>query len=308
MARILVTGASGRLGSAIIKALSPGNEIVAMVQQADKPIEGVKNFAADITSKQSIDSAFEGIDTVIHLAGIVSQYRFGKKAIMNVNVNGTKNVVDACKEHGVKRIVFASSVDVYGSKRKDVLNESSETKPSDYYGKSKLLAEQAIMGSDMQYAILRMAAIYGPGFEGSFFKVFNAIAKRKAYIIGSGSNNLALLHINDAISAFSLSAITSSSGIYNISDGNSYTQLQLYSIAAKMLGVEYKFKHINQIIAMIIARLKGFDIDELRFITSNRVIDISKAKKELGFTPKVSIMDGGSELVNLFKTSGRQNA
>ncbi len=310
MGSILVTGASGRLGSAMVKALiDNGYNVNALVQKSDKAVQGASTFFADINDKASMESAFENVDMVVHLAAIVSQYRFGKATIYRVNVEGTRNVVELCKAHHITRIIFASTVEVYGQRRKEVLSESSALKPADAYGKSKAEAERIIAASGIPYTIFRMATIYGPGFEASFFKVFDAVAKGKAYIIGKGNNVLALINIKDVVSTYMLAVQDSSakSGIYNLSDGMYYTQSYLYGLAARLLGVNSAPKHIGKLLAFIIARTKGFDIDELRFITSNRKIDISKAKKELGFTPKVSITDGGAELVKMFRGSSNIN-
>ncbi len=308
MASILVTGASGRLGSSLIEALRPtfGNDIAALIQAGSQEINGVTNYSADIEKKESMEKAFNNVDIVVHLAAIVSQYKFGKEKIFRVNVGGTKNVLEMCKEHSVKKIVFASSVDVYGANRKDLLSESSMLKPADAYGKSKAEAEKLIIDSGIDYVIFRMAVIYGPKFEGSFFKVFDSVKRGNAYIIGDGSNLLSLIHIRDVVSAYMLAIQKNAHGIYNLSDGMSYTQLYLYNLAAKLLGVEMTPKHVGKFAAMLLARLKGFDTDELRFITSNRRIDTTKIRKELGFAPLVSINEGGSELVGMFLSSSSQ--
>ncbi|MGC8652210.1 MAG: NAD-dependent epimerase/dehydratase family protein [Candidatus Micrarchaeia archaeon] len=307
---ILVTGASGRLGSALVKALiAKGYRVNALVQKGDNEVEGASTFFADINDKATIEKAFENVDIAVHLAAIVSQYKFGKVAIHRVNVEGTRNVVDLCKIHNVNRIIFASTVDVYGQNRQNVLNEGSTLKPADAYGKSKVEAERIIVSSGIAYTIFRMAVIYGPAFEASFFKVFDAVAKGKAYIIGDGVNVLSLINIKDVVNAYILAIQGGGapSGIYNLGDGMYYTQSYLYNLAARLLGVNSMPKHISKLLAFIVARAKGFDIDELRFITSNRKLDISKVKKELSFTPKVDIINGGSELVNMFKGSPKND-
>jgi len=306
MSNILVTGASGRLGRTLVPALlNAGHNVAAVMQNGEKEINGAQTFFAEINDRSTMYNAFNGIDTVIHLAAIVSQYKYGKKMIHRVNVDGTANIVELSKASKVKRLIFASTVDVYGVHRSDVLNEDSALKPVDAYSRSKAEAESIIVNSGIDYTIFRMSAIYGIGFERSFFKVFDSIANGKAYIIGDGNNLISMINIRDVVDAYMLALQSSRahSRLYNLSDGSTYTQNYLYELAAKLLSTQSKPKHISKLLAFIVAKAKGFDTDELRFITSNRNIDISRARSELGFAPKVRIEDGGAELVKLYRST-----
>ncbi|MEM0149813.1 MAG: NAD(P)-dependent oxidoreductase [Candidatus Micrarchaeaceae archaeon] len=311
MSDVLVTGATGRLGTALVQSLvGAGYSVTALSNEPAKNTRGAAQIVADINDKDSLEKAFSssGAGTVIHLAAIVSQYRYGKSMIHKVNVEGTSNIVSLCKAFNIKHLIFASTVDIYGRSRKDTLDENSAIMPSDAYARSKAEAEKIITSSGINYTIFRMAAIYGPGFEGSFFKVFDSIVKGKAYIIGNGNNKLSLLNASDAVSAYMLAISNGKSlnKLYNLSDGNEYTQNFLYDTASKLLGVQAKPKHINKLLAYMIAKARGFDTDELRFITSNRSISISKIKSELGFMPAVSIDEGGLELVKLFLSNAQK--
>jgi dihydroflavonol-4-reductase len=91
---------------------------------------GVVPYVGDITNKKLLADAFKGVDVVYHLAAIVSEYKANTKELMRVNVQGTTNVLDACRANGVGHLVFASTVDVYGSNRKELLTEESKLKPT----------------------------------------------------------------------------------------------------------------------------------------------------------------------------------
>jgi dTDP-glucose 4,6-dehydratase len=292
-----------------------GDTIRALVKRREMIIElpsGVIPYIGDINDTKVLNDAIAGADNVFHLAAIVSAYDNPTEEVIRVNVDGTRNVLDACEKHGIKHFIFTSSHEVYGSKRKEVLDENSRLMPNDKYGYSKMLAERVIerYKQTVPFTIFRMATLYGPSFEGSFFKIFRILKEQKAYIIGSGKNHLALLHVYDALQAFVLAKGSPSSmgKIYNLSDGEAYTQEHLLGLAADMLGVPRPTRHMNELIVKLIAKERGFDSNEFRFLTSNRILDISKVKSEIGFNPSVSMQRGGMELIEEFKRRGAAKA
>ncbi len=301
-----VTGASGRIGSRLCALLlNEGYTVRALVKEkslANLLPAGVIPFLGDLGDFEVLEEASKGASFVFHTAGIVGES--GKKIteLNNVNVQGTKNVVDACEEAHCTRLIFTSSIDVYGRSRKEVITEETPPKPSDKYGYSKLLAEKAIIGSDLDYTIFRIATVYGPGFEQSFFKVFEAIIEGKIMIIGSGENHLSLIHIYDVLNAFLLTIRNhkSTKQIYNLSDGVAYTQKGLIDMAADLLNAKRPEKHISEFLVKLLAKRENLDSDELRFLTSNRVVSIEKIKTDLGFVPQISMDTAGAELVNMF--------
>lgn len=309
LGEVLVTGASGRLGRSLIPLLqSMGYTVRALAQRKEGIIslpQGILPYFGDLCDRKALRDACDGVQSVYHLASIVSQHKAKPENILRVNVEGTKCVIDAAEAAGAGRFFFSSTVDVYGSKRHGVLTESSETRPNDMYGESKLLAEREIAEhGSMRNAIFRIAAIYGPGFEGSFFKVMRAIKSGKILVIGSGTNVLALVHVRDLLEAFRLATASDKAlGVYNIADGESHTQEELLRKAAEMIGASPPASHAPEPLVRILAKRRGLDSDELRFITSNRQIDISKARKELGFRPVIGIDNGGKELARLFLSS-----
>ncbi len=311
-----VTGSDGRLGQALVRSLiSSGYSVRALVKNKELVLglpSGVIPYIGDITNRKVLDNGCDGADCVFHLAAIVNSNKITTNEMLNVNVTGTANILEASEKGGVGRLVFTSSVDVYGVRRKGVLTEQAKLEPNDRYGYSKMLAEEEIneFSGSMKYSILRLSTIYGPGFEKSFFKIFRGIESKKVYIIGNGENHLSLEHVVDVVQALRLAyekTGSSKSGVYNINDGKAHTQKELFNLAADMLGVERPSKHVSRLIVKIVAQSKGIDSDELRFLTSDRQIDISKARKELGYSPTVSIEKGGMRMVEEFKKRGRDS-
>ncbi|MGC8710640.1 MAG: NAD-dependent epimerase/dehydratase family protein [Candidatus Micrarchaeia archaeon] len=304
----LVTGANGKIGKELVKALMKKGDIVrALVKRKEQIVElspGVIPYIGDITNQKELDDAVNGADNVFHLAGAVSEYRYTTEELMHINVDGTRNALDACEKYGIKHFIFSSTIDVYGRKRNELLTEDSERKPSDRYGYSKMLAEDVVerYKNTVPSTILRIATVYGPGFESSFFKIFKALQDQKVYFIGNGKNHLSIIHIYDVLQALLLARMNdkSKNRIYNTSDGTSYTQEYLFDLAADELKAPRPTKHMSEFIVKLVAKSRGLDTDELRFITSDRVIDITRIKTELGFNPMVNIKVGGSELVKAF--------
>ena len=202
----------------------------------------------------------------------------------------------------MRHLIFTSTIDVYGWKRKGPIDEAATLAPKDKYGYSKMLAEQCVVKGDVPYTILRIATIYGPNFKSSFFKIFRAIKLGNIAIVGSGSNHLSLIHVKDVIKAL-IAVENDAESIdktYNLSDGVAYTQEQLITLAARMLGEKAPTKHVGELLVRMLAKQRNLESDELRFLTSDREIDISKIARELKFKPGVNIDTGGKELVDMF--------
>ncbi len=305
---VLVSGSNGRLGKEVIRMLLKKGDVVrALVKKREYIVDlpaGVIPYIGDLNDENVLDQACDGVRTVMHFAAIVSEYRATTEELLRVNVDGTRNLLEASEKAKVDHFIYPSTVDVYGKRRKEILTEESELRPTDKYGHSKMLAEYVLehYKASVPYTIFRMANLYGPGFEGPFFKILRAIKEQKAYLIGSGQNSMPLLHVYDAMRAFILAKNNSASKgkTYNLTDGINYTQEQLFAKAAELLHVPAPSQHISEIIVKVMAKKRGLDSDELRFLTSDRRVDISKVKNELGFSAMVTLDEGGGELVDKF--------
>ncbi len=302
-----VTGASGRLGKELIKVLiKRGDTVRALVNRKDSIIHlpsGTIPFVGDINDSAILNDACKGVDNVFHLAAIVSEYKVNPMNLMRINVDGTRNVLEACEDNAVSHFIFPSSVDVYGYRRNEILNEDSSLDPQDKYGVSKMLAEQIIQRykSTVPSTIFRIAVMYGPGFEEQFFKFFDMVRLGKARIIGDGTNTLNLVHVYDVMQAFILASTSKKSigNVYNLTDGEFHTQRILFNLAADMLKVPRVDSTINRFIAKVLLPYVKINPDEYRFLTSNRQIDISRIKAQLGYKPIVKLDSGAMEM---FKT------
>lgn len=207
--KVLVTGGGGFLGSNIVKALLKRGYEVTSFSRGHYPhiIEmGAKEIRGDIQNYNDIKNAFTGMDAIFHVAGKVGVW--GKyKDYFNTNVLGTHHVVKACREHGIKKLVFTSSPSVVIGK--DDLNNVDESieYPKEYvfhYGKTKALAEQYIMqANDKELATvsIRPHLIFGPGDQNLFPRVVKTARDGKLKIIGDGENKVDIIYIDNAVDA-----------------------------------------------------------------------------------------------------------
>ncbi len=319
----LVTGATSALGRAITKKLlSEGDEVRVLVKEQPSNIEawksmptGVIPYVADLTLKDSTDKqalveATAGVDNVFHLAAAVYNYKNTYRTLMNVNVEGTENLLDAILEANADKreiqFILASSVSVYGHHRKgEIITENSEVKPETPYAKSKYVAEQVVRSfsfahRNLHYTILRLGTLYGPGYERpSFCKVFDLIRKGEFKYVGNGDNHMTLVYIDDAEEAFVLASKSSNAldALYNLTDGQQHTQKSLMQLAASHMNVEPPSKHISTLLARLGRRAKNINIDEYDFLVSDRIISVDSIKKDLKFSAKAKMENEGIAMI-----------
>ena len=131
---VFITGGGGRIGRSLSRALIRNGYGVRALSHDKEFIHtmpaGVIPYVGDLNNKKVLSDACRGADIVYHLAAIVSEYREPTKKLMEVNVTGTENVLEACRKNGVEEIVFTSSVDVYGRARDEILTEESSSNKS----------------------------------------------------------------------------------------------------------------------------------------------------------------------------------
>jgi UDP-glucose 4-epimerase len=303
---VFVTGANGSLGRELVKALiDQGDEVRGLIRTKGMITQlpaGTIPFVGNLVGTHVLDEACDGASVVFHFAAIAREARAQPGELMRSNVDGTRNLLESCKKAKVKRIVFTSTINVYGRKRTDVLKETSALAPTDKYGYSKMISEQDIAASGVPYTIFRIATVYGPRTKTQFFKIFRAVKEGNIMLIGDGQNHLSLIHSDDLTRAVLLAENdpASKNKIYNVSDGVSHTQESLVTLAAKLIGAQKPTRHVNEFIVKMLARQRNLESDELKFLTSNRVVDISRIRNDLGFEPKITIEEGAKELADRF--------
>ncbi len=263
--KILVTGDSGFVGQHLVKRLKDLNyDVIGF--SIDK--------GEDIRNYQKIEKAINGMDAVIHLAAQTDVRKSfeNPKIDYEVNYEGTRNVVKACNKSGT-HMVFTSSAAIYGNSIDIPTREDSPKLPVSFYGLHKLLAEKEC--ERINAFIIRPFNIYGPNGHGAVNKFTDKIKSGEEIVLfNDGSHTRDYVQVDDVVSALVLGL--KHTGTYNIASGKETSLNDLIGTISKELGKKPKIKYNI---------LKEGD-------AVRSIADISKAKKELGWQPKVSLEEG----------------
>lgn len=206
--KVLVTGATGFIGSEIVKKLVENNiEILGMAGNSEVKISGVETISRDIT--KSLDTEVFNhrgqFDAVIHCAGLAHQFgNINNEKFIQVNVDGTKHISELAVELRIKHFILISSTAVYGSYN-IAMNEAVECFPETDYAKSKLDAENVCREicekNEIPITIFRLASVLGEKGIGNIPRLINAIYKSRFFWIGKGHNKKSLIYVEDVARA-----------------------------------------------------------------------------------------------------------
>ncbi|HET6580063.1 MAG TPA: NAD(P)-dependent oxidoreductase [Gemmatimonadales bacterium] len=209
--RVLVTGATGFVGSHLTEALRRrGHEVTALARSAAKAAAlaplGVRVVPGDLHDRAALERAVDGQDVVYHVAGIVAARR--EADFLAANRDGTRHLVAAVERAGAERFVLVSSMAAAGpAMRGSPLLGDEPPRPVTAYGRSKLAGEQAVTASGLAWTILRPPLVYGPR-DPEVLKVFRLARLGIAPVLGDGSQELSAVHGADLAEALAETAIS----------------------------------------------------------------------------------------------------
>jgi nucleoside-diphosphate-sugar epimerase len=244
MSRVLVTGASGFIGRAAIAAFAAeGHAVRAAVRRPPRPAfpDGVDVVQhADFTQAVDWRPLVEGIDAVIHLAGVAHTGRGASAALYDqVNRQATGHLAAAAAKAGVSRFIFVSSVRAQsGAAAEHVLTESDPALPADAYGRAKLAAETSVRAA-VPFTILRPVLVYGPGVKGNLAVLLRAAASPWPLPLKDFSNRRALLGLDNFVAAlrFVLASPAAAGETYLVADpGIAPTLCEIVTILRRAQG------------------------------------------------------------------------
>ena len=289
---ILITGGTGFIGRQLASdLLKKGLPVRLLVRDPEKArgFPGAEIVQGDLQDPESLEKACKGVDKVIHLAALIS-YTKPREELFRGNVQTTQNLLQACKK--ARKFIFASSVAVYGEA--EFVDETSPLNPDTPYGESKLLAEKAVLESNIPATSLRLGPVYGPGG-----RIFTSLMKmlQKGFPVPKTGVFTSVIHVSDVSSAFQL-ALEKPPGVYNIA-GPPVQFQELATLLASSLGKQPKLW--PPWLVFLVARLAGKG-RLVRILSSNRNYSIQKAKKELGFIPSKNLAEGIKEMAEWYKS------
>lgn len=328
--RVLVTGAGGFLGQGIVSALrARGDEVVSLQRGHYPALEalGVEVNRGDIAEREHVVRAAEGCDAVIHAAakaGVWGDYQDYYRS----NVTGTLNVIAACRENSIARLVYTSSPSiVFTGEDENGIDESTPL-PGHYltnYQSTKAEAEEAVLAANdesLASVALRPHLIFGPGDPHLAPRIIARAKAGKLRLVGSRENLVDITYIDNAVDAHllaldKLDARADCAGkAYFISNGEAMPMALIVNRILKAAGMAEEHRTVSPELAYAagafleavysLLRLKGEPV-MTRFIarqlSSAHWYDISAAKRDLGYVPKVSIEEGMQALASALRES-----
>jgi nucleoside-diphosphate-sugar epimerase len=322
MKNAFVTGASGFTGSYLCKALLEKKYNVKALVRKNSNRENLENLniqciEADLADPDSIKGKIKDTDIVFHIAALYRQEGVSKDMFTKVNLEGTRIMLDESIASGVKRFVHCSTVGVQGEISNPPATEEAPYKPGDHYQVSKMAGEKLALSyfneGKIDGVVVRPVGIYGPG-DTRFLKLFRHIYKGNFKMIGNGNVLYHLTFVEDLVQGIILAGETptASRQIYTIG-GNEYLPLtDLANMIAQILEKPISKIHIPlwpvytaALLCEMICRPLGIEPPiyrrRLDFFTKDRAFDISKARKELGYNPKVPLKEGLTRTAQWYK-------
>jgi nucleoside-diphosphate-sugar epimerase len=281
--RALVTGASGFIGEALCRRLlDDGDDVCALVRRAGSEPVGTRAQAGDLSDGGRLREilATERPDRIFHLAAEIASQRDGAK-VHEVNVEGTKRLLDAASASGAEpRIVFCSTV-VTGDAHGALLTEYEALPVETAYGRSKQEGERLVLGSGLAGVVARPSHVYGPGGWYAHELIKQLRSPGRMAVIGRGENLWDVVHVDDVVEALVLAARSARAGsIYHVADDEPITFYDFMALTARELGLGAP-RRVPAALARLVAGRNAVDAVVRSARSSN-----AKIKRELGWTPK----------------------
>jgi UDP-glucose 4-epimerase len=322
--RVLVTGATGFIGAHVVRRLlSGGLSIRAFVwpgEPAGSVPRGVETVQGDVRDRASVGRALVGIDWVVHLAGRVHDVSedADTEAHDAVTVQGTRNVVDEARAHGVAKLVFLSSLSVYGTGGTTENNERTQCRPTTAYGRAKLEAQRYVLGQRgaMHAACLQPAMVYGAGCKGNLRRMMAVVEKGLFPPLPEVGNRRSLVYVGDVAQAVVLTAESPASNgeCFILTDGEAYSGRRIYEAVCVGLGKRVPGWHAPAAGFRVLARFgdiggrlsgRRFPFDSAAYdrLLGSAWFSCSRIKREIGFRPSATLESAMAEMVDAFRRS-----
>ncbi|MBP7146633.1 MAG: NAD-dependent epimerase/dehydratase family protein [Acidobacteria bacterium] len=324
MAEVVVTGATGFTGSHLCRRLvRDGHSVAALVRATSRTAGleqlGVRCRVADLGQPAGLRAAIDGASVVYHVAAAYRVEHADRDEFRRVNVEATRNLLQAAAEQGVERFVHCSTVGVQGQIDDPPANEEYRFQPGDHYQESKLAGEKEALlfaARGLPVSVVRPVGIYGPG-DSRFLKLFRAIARGRFVMIGSGRTLYHMTYVEDLVRGIVLCGTSPAAPgqVFTIA-GPEYTTLdELVGFVAAELGCRKPRMRVP--LAPVLAAAAACEAvcrplginpplypRRVEFFAKDRAFDISKARRLLGYEPQVALREGIARTARWYREQG----
>lgn len=312
--RVAIIGGSGFVGTRLLERLRQQEGYsLKNIDKAPSALFKEITHIANVLDEEKITALLKDTDLVVLLAAEHRDDVTPVSLYYDVNVQGMRNTLKAMEANGVKRLVFTSSVAIYGLD-KDNPDESFPADPFNHYGKSKWEAEQVLQEwykthEDWNINIVRPTVIFGERNRGNVYNLLHQIASGKFMMVGKGNNEKSMSYVGNVVAfiQFLIEQYREGYHVFNYVDKPDFTTKDLVALTSKILG-----KHIPSIqIPYALGMLGGYCFDVLAFITRKKLpISSVRVKKfcavtkydstkmrDSGFVPPYTLEEGLSRML-----------
>ena len=325
MEKILITGASGFIGSFIVEeALKRGLDTWAAVRQSSSrrylQDERIHFIELDFSSQERLTEQLREhrFDYIVHAAGVTKC--LDKQDFFRMNTEGTKNLIRAVMvlQMPLKRFVFLSSLSIFGAIHEqepyEEICETDTPQPNTAYGESKLLAEQFLQTTSLPYVILRPTGVYGPR-ERDYFLMAKSIKGHTDFAVGFKRQVITFVYVSDVVQAVFLALERDVVGrAFFLSDGDEYMSTAFSDLIIKELGNPWCLRlkapiwvlrlvtFCGEYISRLTGKITALNNDKYHILRQrNWKCDITPARRELGYEPLVQLPEGVSKTIQWYK-------
>jgi nucleoside-diphosphate-sugar epimerase len=297
--RYLVTGGAGFLGSLLVEDLARhGHQVTILDRVNDADLARRFRFAhADLRAPEQVEGAFRQFgpfDGVFHVAAMLAHAIEDKRDLVDSNVNGTRNIVEAATRNGVPQLVYTSSNCVVGKPFSQPVKEEDPINPLEVYGVSKWDGEKVLAEYQdrIDISMIRPPTIMAGGRLGLLSILYEFIYEgRKVWMLGSGSNRYQFIYANDLIDAMERAIYQPGFHLYNIGSDNVPSLRDLYNKVIKHAGTKARVASLPKapaVAAMRVLHVLGMSPlgpYHYKMLAEDFIFDTSRIKRELGWRP-----------------------
>lgn len=269
---ITLVGASGFVGTCLTDLLKQSSYSLKNIDKRQSKFHSEITTIANVLNKEKMSCLLKDTDLVVLLAAEHRDDVSPTSLYYDVNVGGMRNTLKAMEVNGIKRIIFTSSVAVYGLNKQNP-NEEHPTDPFNHYGKSKWQAEQVLQEwhqthPDWNVNILRPTVIFGERNRGNVYNLLRQISGGKFLMVGKGNNKKSMAYVGNIVAfiKFLIENKTEGYNVYNYVDKPDFTMNELVDHISKVLKMHIPATHFPLWLGM----MGGYCFDALTFLTRKK--------------------------------------